>query len=261
MLNKLLKHELKATSNYLIPMYLVLLLLSILDRIVLTLDIFPGTLAIIPGLITVAYVLSIIAMVVITFVLMVLRFYKNLLSDEGYLMFTLPVKTKHLVSSKLLVSILWTILSIIAVIVSLLIVFATPERMHEFWQELSLVWEELRLQFGSNTLLLTIEFAILMLVGISNTFLLIYLSIAVGHIFNSHKVLASFLSYIGISTLVQMTTTLILMTIAYFIEKSFQNLHDIPQIIFPTMIVVFLALNILYYFAVNQVFRRNLNLE
>ena len=44
---------------------------------------------------------------VTTVVLMILRFYRNLMTDEGYLMFTLPVSTTELIFSKLIVSIVW----------------------------------------------------------------------------------------------------------------------------------------------------------
>ena len=40
---------------------------------------------------------------------MVVRFRNNLMTDEGYLMFTLPVSVHQLLWSKLLVSMLWFI--------------------------------------------------------------------------------------------------------------------------------------------------------
>ncbi len=47
--------------------------------------------------------LALIAAVVTTIVLMILRFYRNLMTDEGYLMFTLPVSTTELICSQLIV--------------------------------------------------------------------------------------------------------------------------------------------------------------
>ncbi|HCM14004.1 MAG TPA: ABC transporter permease, partial [Lachnospiraceae bacterium] len=123
MLKKLLKHELKATSRYITPIFLILFLFTILNKIILGLDIFKGmfkgALKIIPGIAITGYVLSLIAIVVVTFVILVVRFYKNLTSEEGYLMFTLPVKSNQLVNSKLLIAMFWTVLSILAVILSL----------------------------------------------------------------------------------------------------------------------------------------------
>ena len=50
----------------------------------------------------VGYVVLIISISAITLIIMVQRFYKNLLGDEGYLMFTLPVKTWQNVLNKLI---------------------------------------------------------------------------------------------------------------------------------------------------------------
>ena len=44
---------------------------------------------------------------ILAFVLMIYRFYKNLMTDEGYLMFTLPVTTGQLIWSKMIVSAVW----------------------------------------------------------------------------------------------------------------------------------------------------------
>ena len=50
-------------------------------------------------------------MLLLTLVLMVYRFYKNLMTDEGYLMFTLPVSRSQLIWSKLMVALAWGVLS------------------------------------------------------------------------------------------------------------------------------------------------------
>ena len=133
MLSKLIKHEFRATFRLLIPLFILLFILSIVDRIVLSLDIFHGVLEIIPILITFAFVISIATVIIATFILMIMRFYKNLTSDEGYLMFTLPVHTRQLIHSKFLVFFTWTIACILAVIAALLIALARPESISELW--------------------------------------------------------------------------------------------------------------------------------
>ncbi len=45
--------------------------------------------------------------------MIVLRFHKNLYSNEGYLMFTLPVKPQMLLASKTIVAFSWIIISFI----------------------------------------------------------------------------------------------------------------------------------------------------
>ena len=53
----------------------------------------------------------------------VVRFYKNMVSDEGYLTFTLPAKVEQLVLSKFLVAVCWQITTMLLVALSLLSVF------------------------------------------------------------------------------------------------------------------------------------------
>ena len=93
MLKKLTKHELYATGRIFLPIYAIMLLLSLINRVLFGIDNISRPLNTLRGFMVAAYVISIIATLVVTFVIMILRFYRNLMSDEGYLMFTLPVKT------------------------------------------------------------------------------------------------------------------------------------------------------------------------
>ncbi len=57
-----------------------------------------------------------------TLTMMIQRFNKNLLSDEGYLMHTLPVKPWKHIASKLLASMLWMIGSVVVALISILVI-------------------------------------------------------------------------------------------------------------------------------------------
>jgi hypothetical protein len=59
---------------------------------------------ILSGLILAAFGIAIVGVSVMSVVLMVNRFRSNLLSDEGYVMFSLPVSVHELVWSKIIVS-------------------------------------------------------------------------------------------------------------------------------------------------------------
>ena len=88
MLSKLLKYELKATGRIFLPLFLALLLFAGINRFTLSPDEFDA-----PAMISmIMYIIIMVGMFVMTFIMMIQRFYKNLLSDEGYLMLTLPVK-------------------------------------------------------------------------------------------------------------------------------------------------------------------------
>lgn len=106
MLSKLLKYEFRETARVIPFFYLIVLALAVTVFTSKQLEIgwFIGTsstLLIIFG----------IATIVITFVLIVIRFYRNLYSNEGYLMFTLPVRPVLLLTSKVIVSYIWIIVS------------------------------------------------------------------------------------------------------------------------------------------------------
>ena len=113
MLGKLMKHEFRATARRMLPLFLVVVLLSCFLRIsTAVIDhstrSLPTILHMLNALLWVLFVLLLIGCVVFAVVVMVSRFYKNLLTDEGYLMFTLPVSIHKLLWSKLLVSSVWS---------------------------------------------------------------------------------------------------------------------------------------------------------
>ncbi|HWT75593.1 MAG TPA: hypothetical protein VN258_12880 [Mobilitalea sp.] len=261
MLSKLFKHEMKATARLLLPIYLILAVLTIMDRIVIYLHIFKGVLAIIPGFITFAYVISLIAIIVVSSVIIIIRFYKNLMTDEGYLMFTLPVKSYELINSKLLASVIWTVASFAGVIVSLLIIFSGSPQ----FSQLPNVWREMvsviKSQLGDTTTIFAIEMILMIIISIPNSILMIYVSIAVGQFFNGHKVLGSFAAYIGISTAIQIFTTVITVIFSLLFRNAVSDINTITQIMFPVEILFLLVLNVAYYWVTNFIFNRKLNLD
>ncbi len=261
MLSKLLKHEFKATARLLLPLYLVLAVLTVFDRIVLSLH-FTGTLSMITGFVTTAYIVSLIAIVVVSFVIIITRFYKNLMSDEGYLMFTLPVKPHQLINSKLIVSMVWTLASIAGVILSLLGVFATSDRLKLLEEAFVIQINNVKYTFGDKgfTLIMT-ELCILILFGLLHNILMIYLSIALGQLFRGHKLLGSFASYIAINTVLQILVTLAMVLAGFLFSKSFVEIDSLPQIIFPITIAYTVIFSALFYFFTNLIFRKKLNLE
>ncbi len=261
MLKKLLKHEFAATGRFLIPMYLILLVVALFDRLVINLDIFHGVLGVVPGFLTMAYIVSIIAIVVVTFVLLVMRFYKNLLGEEGYLMFTLPVRADQLITTKLIASMIWTFLSVLAVVASLMIAFADAETMRELAEGFRQAYQELYIIFGGNLILMIIEFILMILIGGAMNILLIYVSIAVGQLFNGHRVLGAFLSYVGIYFVTQMVLSLIIGIGSLFFREPLEKFESVPHIVFPIALLVVAAVGAAYYFAINYIFKKKLNLE
>lgn len=114
MLAKLLKYEIKATSKIFIPMYIVMFLISIVNFTFRRNNVFMKVQNTFQTVIMALY----IAIMVITIVIITERFRKNLLGNEGYLMFTLPVKPITIISSKFIGSLVWGSLSVLITFIS-----------------------------------------------------------------------------------------------------------------------------------------------
>ena len=80
---------------------------------------------------------ALLAMLAVIVIVAVQRFYKNLLGDEGYLMFTLPATPGQQIFSKLLVSLVWSLMGIVVVILGAFYLYGISRRLRTrplFWQ-------------------------------------------------------------------------------------------------------------------------------
>lgn len=262
MLGKLMKHEIKATGKILLPLYIIMLLLSLVNRAFLNIEVLQSTpLKIIGSFVMIAFVSSIIASLSVTFIVMILRFYKNLMSDEGYLMFTLPVKSSHLINSKLIVSVMWNIVSVLVVLASLFILLISPENFAALREAIPFYFDLFMMSFEGSRLLVIIEFVVMTFISLVQQILLIYVSIAIGHLFSGHRVLGSFASYIAINTIIQIVTTVLLVIIVRLSNSSLEQMETVPEVVFLFTIVFSSILTALYYIGTNYILSKKLNLE
>lgn len=142
------------------------------------------------------YIAIFIAMIVLTIFIVLMRFYKGLLSDEGYLMHTLPVKPWQLITSKGIVAVVVVAVSIICAVLSILILVGINDMaglVHAAKAFFAVLGEEPRL------ILVMIEAVIIMIVGIMKSVYQIYAAMAIGQLADKHRLLTSLGAYIGIS--------------------------------------------------------------
>lgn len=118
MLKKLLKHEFHATARIFIPAYIALLIFSVLTTLVGMIDTKNVILKLVLDIIFYAYIICAIFLILGAITMAVVRFYKNLLTTEGYLSFTLPVKVKSLIAAKVIPGVTWIVLTIILCLAS-----------------------------------------------------------------------------------------------------------------------------------------------
>ena len=208
MLVKLIKHELKATYKLIFILQVVMLVTAIFGRFFLiSLDKGDS-----PYALTVLFVLLYIMVIVVasygTVIIYTMRFYKNLFTDEGYLMFTLPATPGQLLLSKTIVGSLWGMLDMIIVFVSLYLTFSTSKIIAVFIK----IKSELDFDFSS------IFFAIIgiSIIGCISSAIMIYFCITVGQLFSKHRILASVIAYLVLTVILQMIVLAVMAIFGFF---------------------------------------------
>lgn len=186
MLKKLYKYELYSLFRNLLPIYAAVLGFALLSRLTLLIKTDNPLLQIPAGISTTVYVFSIIAVFVVGMVVVVMRFYKNLLSGEGYLTFTLPfTATQHIVC-KLLCGVLVIVIDFIAVMASLLIMSAGTDALGNMFEVLKTGFEFAGQNLTAAQIVsLTAEFIIAIIIGMFQSLLMFYAAIAIGQQFKS----------------------------------------------------------------------------
>ena len=209
MLGKLLKQEFRATGRIMLPMLgalIVLSLLACLSGIGLINDVTNvPVLRFLMVLIEIFFGIGIVAVTVVTVIIMISRFYRNLLQDEGYLMFTLPVSVHELIWSKLIVALVWFLVAglVIFLVMGFLVMTLSNTNLQVIFSELP-DWGEIRSALNEYGLrgpmqkVLLAGAACIMLSMIVSC-LHFYAAMAMGHMFNEHKVLLSIVFFVAIS--------------------------------------------------------------
>ena len=116
MLSKLFKYEIKDTVRSFSILFAVIFLLGIVSTIAhfSKISVFNVTSSVL-------LIVASVALPVVTLVMIIIRYYKNMFGNEGYLMFTLPVKSQQLLISKAVTSVVWTILAGITAVAAFLL--------------------------------------------------------------------------------------------------------------------------------------------
>ena len=240
-MNKLLKYEFRATLRLYLPLYLVMLGFAVLGRfslwgvpweVTVQEDLVGWTnlsvsvagtgvgnevLAILLNIVLAGNVLVLLGAMVVHFIITLQRFWKNLMGDEGYLMFTLPVSTGELLWSKAICAFVWGVVTALMVLLSVLVLAWHPQLVQAVKQELSTIAPEewqLILQMLHSVLppvMWPILVAEAVISGVGGLFLL-YSAMAIGHTVKNHKVLASVGAY-GVSSMVLGTAASLLMNL------------------------------------------------
>lgn len=205
---KLLKYEWKACARICLPLYGVMLLMSIVSALMTTERAQRFLNGIPTAILGMLYFALLVAVFVVTLVILIQRFYKNLLGDEGYLMFTLPVSVAQHIWSKVIIAAVISCLSGIVAVFSIAILGSGTGLL----AGLAMILVE----FGQicienpHVLGYTLEGILLLLISTISGILYLYLCMALGHLAKKHRVLMSVVWYFVLSTVAQFVFSFVL---------------------------------------------------
>lgn len=213
MLNKIIKHEFKATYRtflainiaYAVACILLCALIPVLENFrspLLTIVFGFGMLVILLGLIFV---------VMSPFIFLSIRFYKTTATREAYLTFTVPAKTSTILLGKFITSLTLTVITLLVWVTGFLAVNVVA---------LELPLEVLSLDADMIFPLFTY------FVSIMNGLSTIFAAISLSQLVRDHRVLASFGFYMALYTVQQIVSVIAMLP--YFITM-YNNINDIPD--------------------------------
>lgn len=218
MLTKLLKHEWKETWRIPALCCAIVILMTLTAVICFTRMSPPDNKADLNAgafVLMMFYVMTISCISFVITLYVAVRFYKNLYTDEGYLMHTLPVTPRQLLLSKLLVSSLWLFVVSLLVLwaVFMILIFALPVMVLDdinlsFSFLMNYGAEYSNALFGMSLPVFIVFFFFYFIISSISNALIIYGSISLGQMFSKHKVMGSVLCYIGVTILIQTVTSL-----------------------------------------------------
>ena len=273
MLSKSLKHEFRATSRVMLPIFIAMILLSLAAHfatVLLAGDNLPRFLEGISVTVIVLFVAGMVAAAVSVIALTVVRFYRSFLSDEGYLNMTLPVSVNTHISSRLIVSVVWYTLTAIAGVLCVMLMVMGLNQWKDFWTGMADLFRQIKASgMTGHAILLGLEMLISCVISSAFTSLLLYAALAVGHSFNRRKKFLSVVFAFVFYYAVQILSTLGIVALTQHDWSSLTAKFDLePLKVIPFMegmmgigILIILLLCAVFYFITHHFLSRKLNLE
>ena len=279
MFSKLLKYDFINTRRYGLPLVLSILCTGVLGAVFSfllnrgisgtgfesTLGIF---LTISSAFLFTLCIFALFALCALMMVFMMVHFYKNLVTDEGYLTFTLPVSPANILCSKLFTAFVWNLIAWIATFFAFIVLFIPF--MDIFEMDLDAVSRSLQQLFLNLNLLELQNWAALALTLINlvlsciSTILMIYTAIILGAVIaRKHKILSAIGLIFAISAIKSIVSSIVLFfplllsscTLLELSTDAYMNLTNTLSIIISAIFAI------CCFFLSKYLLEKKLNLE
>lgn len=258
MLKKLLKHEWIATGRKYGLFYMVLAAVTLFTMLIRLIDTDNVILSGLQNFLIGIYVITLIGVLFCSIGYAVVRFYQNMVSGEGYLTFTLPATVKQLVGAKVIVAMVWQLITIAFVVLSALGVFVLG---HMEWSTLT------DTILGVNEMYKGVIPAFLVMITCSMFFQLLvcYLAISIGQLFTGNKVVGSIVGYCIVYFVTEMIMLAGVILISVIVGVDDINAYANSAKGMPMLLLVvsamMLAFGLIEYFLTTRILAKKLNLN
>ena len=239
MLGKLIKHELRGSGRTMLPFILVSLFLAVMAGFSMRAMEHQQDYSwfnILFGIVIFLFVAGLMAVCIMSVVVVINRFRQNLLGDEGYLMFTLPVSVDEHLWSKLIVSAIWFLATALTCMLAVLLMLLCNINTFDIdWSEFGIVMGELgrmMSQFGVLHIVgYCLELLLMFFAGSCVSCLTFYCAMAIGYSFSNRKVLLSILAFFGLDIIFSiLQSSLVMLLNAIPGVEMFMDSLDLSQI-------------------------------
>lgn len=271
MLGKLIKHDFKTAARQFVPLFIFVILITPLTRfsfwfsdyIQNHMPEYSEYLDIIPGTVIFSYYATMIVCATATSVILIVNFYRSMVTREGYLTHTLPVTTLELISSKTIVSVIWTILSVLVCILSILILVISTDNVSDVSQCITSMLEDFKFQNIGMTVAVFIELLVLSIASIVFSYAKVFLCISIGQSMKDHKLLSSIGLYFAFNVLQRFIGSFLMLFVTLFISNfasmKFEQLTTF--LVLPCSILLMCAIDAGLLAVTNLMFKKHLNLQ
>ena len=268
MLRKLMKYEFQATARTMLPMTALCIVLSVMMSFVFRYGetVSNPIVSMLFSFLTILFVLSLCAVIIVVLVLMINRFRSNILSDEGYITLTLPVSIHKVIWSKIIVSSVWFLLSMLVVLpLCLLVMFAQVGSLGNLASFIRELWNSMTAYYALNGTAIIIEGLVAGFFSYASFCLMAYASMAIGYSRNRYKGILSLGAFLALAFATNLF--LVLATLPFDIDLILSNLAlslgvmGMVHVIFLVVMVISLIACAVYYFITTYMLKHKLNIE
>lgn len=264
MLSKLIKHEFKATYRIFLPIYIGLAIITgFASAILFVTSAYENTLLNIAfGFGMVIVVLSYIFVVMSPYIFLSLRFYRTTATREAYLTFTVPADTKVILLAKFIVSLAWTLLTLLLWFLSLIIFMSAIQGEGPAFSDFFSLYD-------SESMILQI---LTIIISIANSILTIFAAISLSQLVRDHRIIASFAFYAAIYTVQQIISVCALLpfmfdsftsedaALSYSTGMTFGGIMSSYSGVYIISYIISLGISTACFFLSNYMLKKKLNL-